>query len=57
MINIFTSTLQDNRANDKAHIISEKLKERLASLEQEELLKIKTKKPWWKKMFLINFNY
>jgi WD40 repeat protein len=50
-INILIQLLKDKKANDKAQIIADKLKERLDAIKQEELAKKKAEAPWWKKMF------
>lgn len=50
-INILMQLLRDKGANDKAQLITDKLKERLDAIKQEELVKKKAEAPWWKKMF------
>jgi WD40 repeat protein len=50
-INGLIKIFQDKGANDYAKIISDKLKVRIEVLLQEEYLKEKAEKPWWKKMF------
>jgi WD40 repeat protein len=50
-INILMQLLRDKGANDKAQIIADKLKERLDTLHQQELLKKKAENHWWKKLF------
>jgi hypothetical protein len=43
--------LQENGAGEKAHMIAEKLNERLNIFKQEELTKGKAQGSWWKKSF------
>ena len=50
-INILSQMLKDKGAYDKAQMITDKLKERLDTIKQEELAKKKATAPWWKKMF------
>jgi hypothetical protein len=50
-INILIKLLKDCGAGDKAQLIAEKLRERLDTVKQAELLKKNERKPWWKKHF------
>lgn len=50
-INILIQMLRDKGVNDKAQIITNKLKERMDTIHQEELEKKNAEKPWWKKLF------
>ena len=50
-INILIKLLHEKGANDKSQMIEVKLKERLETIRQEELLKKKAEASWWKKMF------
>lgn len=49
-IDVLRLLLSSKGAEDKAQLITSKLKERLETIKQEELRK-KAEKPWWKKLF------
>lgn len=51
-INFLIKILQDKGAGDKAQLVANKLKERLDTIKQEELVKKKAEAPWWRKIIL-----